>query len=211
MSTATEFGFITRRRLATGILAFAALGSMALLPSHHASASPVNAGSFSSVQAIYIDSDGDGASDSAEEAFGSDPYDASSYPEVQAGPEDVDTDGDGASDNAEEAFGSDPNDASSYPEVQAGPEQIDTDGDGAPDSAEEAFGSDPNDPSDFPAVQAGPEDGDDVDVTSLPSTGAGERNDAGSYSDELIYIASAGLLVAGALAGKRMRNGGDVR
>lgn len=165
--------------------------------------------------AYDADPDGDGAPDSDEIYAGTDPFDPSSFPAVQAGPED--SDGDGASDEAEIAFGSDPYDASSYPEVQAGPEDFDTDGDGAPDSDEEAFGSDPNDPSDFPSVQAGPEDSDgtadssELAVTSLPNTGAGEPKGVNSYSEELIYVASAGLLMAGAFAGKRMRKSDEVR
>jgi hypothetical protein len=69
---------------------------------------------------ILVDSDGDGASDEAELAYGTDPNDSTDYPEIQAGPED--SDGDGASDEAEIAFGSDPEDPSDFPAMQAGPE-----------------------------------------------------------------------------------------
>jgi hypothetical protein len=147
----------------------------------------------------YVDSDGDGLSDYQElDVLGTDAYDA-------------DPDGDGAPDSDEIAFGSDPFDASSFPAVQAGPEDdVDTDGDGASDSAENAFGSDPNDPYDFPAVQAGPEPKENtgVQVSSLPNTGSGEAEGPDGHSDEIIYVASAGLLIAGAIAGKRMRRNG---
>ena len=161
-----------RRRFVGGLLALVAFGVIAVAPMHFASAAngPGTAGTHLNVQSAFetiVDTDGDGASDEAEIAFGSDPNDASDYPEVQAGPEIVDTDGDGASDEAEIAFGSDPNDASDYPEVQAGPE----DGDGTTD--EEA------------AV-----------VTALPNTGAQPLDDDDSSMLLLLVsgaIAAGGL------------------
>jgi len=204
-----------RRRFVGGLLAVVAFGVIAVAPTHFASATggTGNAGTVLNVQSAFetiIDTDGDGASDESEIAFGSDPNDASDYPEVQAGPEIVDTDGDGASDEAEVAFGSDPNDASDYPEIQAGPESVDTDGDGASDEAEATFGSDPNDASDFPAVQAGPEDGDGTTaeeaavVTALPNTGAQLFDDDDS---SMLLLLLSGAIAAGGLAGtQRLRN-----
>jgi len=201
-----------RRRFVGGLLALIALGAVAVAPLPSASAAS-GSGNVLQVHAGFetiVDTDGDGASDEAELAFGSDPNDASDYPEVQAGPDIIDSDGDGASDEAEIAFGSDPNDASDYPEVQAGPEPGDTDGDGASDEAEIAFGSNPNDASDFPAVQAGPEDGDGttaeeaVAVTALPNTGAQTHD--GDDSNMLLLLVS-GAIAAGGLAGtRRLRN-----
>jgi thrombospondin type 3 repeat protein len=201
-----------RRRFLGGLLALVALGAVAVAPMPSASAAS-GSGHVLQVQAGFetiVDTDGDGASDEAELAFGSDPNDASDYPEVQAGPDIVDSDGDGASDEAESAFGSDPNDPSDYPEVQAGPDVVDTDGDGASDAAEIAFGSDPNDASDYPEVQAGPESGsgktvkEAAVVTALPNTGA-QPND-GDDSGMLLLLVS-GALAAGGLAGtRRLRN-----
>jgi len=130
--------------------------------------------------ALYVpdggpDSDGDGASDSSEIAFGSDPYDPSSYPEVQAGPEGGpsagpsdadDSDGDGVGDLTETNADTDPYDACSFPDLDplhgpsAGPSDCDdSDGDGAGDWTEANAGTDPGDPTSFPSVQAGPEPG----------------------------------------------------
>jgi Bacterial TSP3 repeat len=205
-----------RRRFVGGLLALVALGAVAVAPMHSASAatgSSIHLQAQSGFETI-VDTDGDGASDEAEIAFGSDPKDASDFPEVQAGPEIVDTDGDGASDEAEIAFGSDPNDASDYPEVQAGPEKdVDSDGDGASDETEGAFGSDPNDASDFPEVQAGPEPGDGTTaetaevatlVTALPNTGAQPNDDADAGT---LLLLVSGAIAAGGLAGtRRLRN-----
>ena len=84
-----------RRRFVGGLLAVVAFGVIAVAPTHFASATngPGNAGTVFNVQPAFetiIDTDGDGASDESEIAFGSDPNDARDYPEVQAGPEDGD-------------------------------------------------------------------------------------------------------------------------
>jgi len=206
-----------RRRFVGGLLAVVAFGVVAVAPTHFASATsgPCNAGTVLNVQSAFetiIDTDGDGASDEAEIAYGSDPNDASKYPpNLQAGPEIVDTDGDGASDEGEIAFGSDPYDASDFPEVQAGPETNgDSDSDGASDEAEIAFGSDPNDARDYPEVQAGPEDGDSTTaeeaavVTALPNTGAQPFDDDDS---SMLLLLLSGAIAAGGLAGtQRLRN-----
>ncbi len=134
--------------------------------------------------ALYVpeagpDSDGDGASDSSEAAFGSDPFDASSFPAVQAGPDGGpsagpsdadDSDGDGIGDATETNAGTDPYNACSFPDLDpnngpsAGSSDCDdTDGDGAGDATEANAGTDPNDPTSFPSVQAGPEPGESVD------------------------------------------------
>lgn len=63
----------------------------------------------------FIDSDGDGWGDDAEEAWGSDPYDDNDYPYQ-------DMDGDGYFDEEEEYYGTDPNDANDYPEMDTPPE-----------------------------------------------------------------------------------------
>src|SRR6478752_4910813 len=152
-----------RRRFVGGLLALIALGAVAVAPLPSASAAS-GSGNVLQVHAGFetiVDTDGDGASDEAELAFGSDPNDASDYPEVQAGPDIIDSDGDGASDEAEIAFGSDPNDASDFPAVQAGPE----DGDGT--TAEEA-----------------------VAVTALPNTGA-QTHDGDDSNMLLLLVSGA--------------------
>ncbi len=163
--------------------------------------------------ALYVpdsgpDSDGDGASDSAEAAFGSDPLDASSFPTVQAGPDGGpsagpsdadDSDGDGAGDATETNAGTDPYDASSFPSVQAGPEPGETvdGGDADDDQVSDLdeiniYGTDPNvadtdgdGAADYDEIWAG---SDPLDAAIFPAMQAGpdpgqEDSDADSLTD----------------------------
>ena len=85
-----------------------------------------------------VDTDGDGLTDTAEEALGTDPLNA-------------DTDGDGLNDGDEvNQYGTDPLNA-------------DTDGDGLNDGDEVAAGSDPLDPNDPAQVQESPDSPDSND------------------------------------------------
>ena len=121
------------------------------------------------------DTDLDGAPDSDEVAFGSNPFDPTSFPYVQAGPElgsDFDTDGDGADDIIEAAYGSDPNDPSNHPR---------------PTSAEGTSTA---------VTQA--------TVTQLPNTGAGANGADGSFASIIAAsLGAAALAIFGAVASRR--------
>jgi hypothetical protein len=168
-----------RRRFIGGLLALVALGAVTVAPMHSAAASSssIHVQAQSGFETI-VDTDGDGASDDAEIAFGSDPNNANDYPEVQAGPESVDTDGDGASDEAEAAAGTDPNDASDFPAVQAGPEP----GDGTTAETAEVA----------------------TLVTALPNTGAQPHDD--DDASTLLLLVSGAIVVGGLAGTRRLRN-----
>ncbi|WP_431472694.1 cadherin-like domain-containing protein [Nonlabens sp. SCSIO 43208] len=99
----------------------------------------------------FEDCDGDGVTNSAECADGTDPNDACSYDPASvtvAVTSTVDCDGDGVTDADEIASGTDPNDPCSYNVVDitvAVTSTVDCDGDGVTDADEIADGTDPND------------------------------------------------------------------
>ena len=145
---------------------------------------------------IGVDSDGDGASDAEEESFGSDPFDPTDFPVVQAGNY-ADSD-DGLSDEEEVLWGSDPNDAdtdgdtmSDYEEVWVhgtAPALADVDGDGLTDPGEVAAGTNPyvadtdgdgaNDGAEVIYVGTDP-----LDPADFPAVQAGPEADAGGDTD----------------------------
>ncbi len=105
------------------------------------------------------DIDGDGHSNDAEEAAGSDPRDRRSTPH--------DRDGDGHSNDAETVSGADPDDPSSTP--------FDQDADGYPTTQEDAAGSDPYDARSTPLDLDG--DGYPNDQDNCPSSFNSDQRD----------------------------------
>lgn len=125
-----------------------------------------------------IDSDGDGASDADEIAWGSDPYDYNSVPgQADPDPSQVDTDGDGATDDVEIAYGSDPYDTNDHPAPLGGSSPI------------------------VPTPSSG-----SYSVTTLPNTGAGAAETADASDTALAVLLGGGALAfAGAALSARRR------
>jgi len=131
-----------------------------------------------------IDSDGDGVSDTQEQADGTDPNDGTDFLDIDNdGIPDVidpnpntpwdtltDTDGDGVPDVVELTQGTNPNDANDFRDI---------DGDGVPDYVEAGQGTDANDTNDFLDS-----DGDGAsDYSEGVATPATDPNDSSSFPD----------------------------